>query len=106
MCYKVPRADTLHDIVANPFVALKELARYMFTGRGLLLAPSPQCVIFARSALLDAAGRTVSGAPGAAGGVPPALDAHKPENIPDIEIMMIPYLVRSIFCPTALCTRS
>lgn len=60
--------------------------RYLLTGSGLFLSPLPQCAIFARSALINEDGHVVTDGPS-------DLHAHDPTNIPDFEIMPIPYMV-------------
>lgn len=86
--HTVPRSDTLHDMQDSTWRGIKEFARYMLFGTGLFLAPNPQSLIFARTALLDSDGRTVTNGPA-------DLDAYNPANVPDIEIMLIPYSVSS-----------
>ena len=66
------------------FLGLWEFVKYMLTGRGLFLLPSSQIAIFCRSALLDDDMRNVVQHPS-------QTDSHDPDNIPDIEIMPIPY---------------
>lgn len=70
---------------------MRELARYILFGTGLFLSPVPQSIIFADSSLLDEEARTIVS--------PKQLDArldpYDPANLPDIEIMLIPYTVRS-----------
>jgi choline dehydrogenase len=62
-----------------------ELIKYLFFGTGLFLLPLVQSAVFARAELLDDDGHTSAS--------PVDLDASKPENIPDIEIIPIPQAV-------------
>lgn len=83
--YKVPRADSLHEIENNPLVAAWEFLRYLIAGRGLLLSPNPQMLIFALSKLLNEDSETRASSEDE--------DSHSPSNIPDIEITVVPYNV-------------
>jgi len=74
----------MHGLEGSMFLGLWEFVKYMLTGRGLFLLPSSQIAIFCRSALLDDDMRNVVQHPS-------QTDSHDPDNIPDIEIMPIPY---------------
>ncbi|KAJ3545086.1 hypothetical protein NM688_g5665 [Phlebia brevispora] len=82
--YKAPIQDTLHILEANPLKALWELLKYVLFGIGLFLAPNPQTAIFALSRLLNDESRTAPGSPA-------DVNPYSPHNIPDIEIMPVPY---------------
>ncbi len=81
--YKAPKDDTLH-CVENPLRAAREFMKYIFTGRGLFLSPNPQISLFALSRLMDDESRTNRERDD-------DFDCHLSRNIPDIEIMPIPY---------------
>ena len=61
-----------------------ELLKYIFLGRGLFLLPIPEIFIFVLSKFMNDKCETQPPKDGDA-------DAHLPENVPDIEIMQIPY---------------
>jgi choline dehydrogenase len=81
--YKVPRKHTVYELIQNPLLVVREFFKYLFTGKGLFLSSYAQVLVFARSALLSPASHT--------SGTPEELDAHSPNNIPDIEIQPIAY---------------
>lgn len=81
----MPKADTLHELETSPLLIIKELLRYVFTGRGLLLSPNPQVVVFALSKLLGEDSHTEQS--------PDSTDSHSPANIPDLELTSMPYNV-------------
>jgi choline dehydrogenase len=81
LIWKTPRSDTLYDLRKNILLVLTEFVRYLLWGRGLFLLPLTQVMIFARSALLDDSSITQATGHEA--------DGHKPENLPDIEIMPV-----------------
>lgn len=66
----------------SPWVAIQEIIKYLFTGRGMLLGPAHELSLFARSDLLsDKLEHEVKD--------PSQLDGRIPANIPDIEIMTV-----------------
>jgi choline dehydrogenase len=81
--YKVPRADTLQALESSKLLVVWEMLKYIFFGRGLLLSPNPQVALFAVSKLLYDDSLTDQGVTGA--------DSHSPSNIPDIEIVPMPF---------------
>jgi choline dehydrogenase len=84
LMYKVPGADSLHNLERSPLQALWEALRYLFTGDSMLSSPISQMAVFALSKLLDEDSRTFSAS--YEGG-----DSYSPSNIPDIEIAAVPY---------------
>jgi choline dehydrogenase len=74
----------MHGLESSMFLGLREFIKYMLTGRGLFLLPNPQIAIFCRSALLDEDLRNIVQHPS-------QTDPRDPDNIPDIEILPIPY---------------
>ena len=83
LIYKIPRAESLHALESSKLPAAWEILKYVFFGRGLLLSPNPQVALFALSRLLDSNSYTDQSAEGA--------DSHAPANIPDIEIVPMPF---------------
>lgn len=83
LTYKTPREDTLHALESSPLLVIKELFRYIFFGRGLLLSPNPQVVLFALSKLLHEDSRTEANSEDT--------NSHTTSNIPDLEITPIPF---------------
>lgn len=84
--YKFPKQDTLHAAQDSPWLLIREFFRFMSQGTGLFLAPNPQLSIFAVSQKLDEALTTTANAGN--------LDPADPSNVPDIEIMPIPFNAR------------
>jgi len=74
----------MHGLESSMFQSLREFIKYMLTGRGLFVLPYPQIAIFCRSALLDEDMRNVVQHPS-------QTDSRDPDNIPNIEIIPIPY---------------
>ncbi|EJD43390.1 GMC oxidoreductase [Auricularia subglabra TFB-10046 SS5] len=85
--YKFPRRDTLHVAQDSPWLLLREFYRFLTQGKGIFLAPNPQLSIFALSQKLDKNSCTNAANP-------VDLDAADPDNVPDIEIMPIPFNAR------------
>ncbi|KAI0347244.1 GMC oxidoreductase [Trametopsis cervina] len=83
LIYICPRADTLHELMFSKLLAIREILKYVFFKRGLLLSPNPQVGLFAVSTLLGDDSRTDQSISGA--------DSHSPANIPDIEIVPMPF---------------
>jgi choline dehydrogenase len=78
----VQKQDTLHAAAdGDILLVLKEFVRFLVKGDGLLLSPNPQLSIFALSRLIDEKGASTPG----------LVDACDAKNVPDIEIMPIPY---------------
>lgn len=75
----------MHNLETSPLLIIKELLRYILQGRGLLLSPNPQIVIFALSRLLDETSQTTH--------IANSTDAHSSANIPDLELTSMPYNV-------------
>ncbi|VDB84007.1 unnamed protein product [Peniophora sp. CBMAI 1063] len=82
--WEVPVEDSIQRLIASPMFAMKELLRYILTGRGAFSQSFLQTSLFVPSKLLNDRSEvsTDSG---------PALDATAPENVPDIEIMPVAY---------------
>ncbi|KAI0091995.1 GMC oxidoreductase [Irpex rosettiformis] len=83
LIYKIPRVDSLHALESSKLLATWEILKYVFFGRGLLLSPNPQVALFALSKLLDSNSSTDQSAE--------AANSHSPANIPDIEIVPMPF---------------
>ncbi|EKM52435.1 uncharacterized protein PHACADRAFT_186585 [Phanerochaete carnosa HHB-10118-sp] len=84
LIYRIPPDDSLYKLERSPLFGLKEMLKYIFFGRGIFLFPNPQLFVFAQSQYLDQDFKTVL--PDAS-----ASNAHLASNVPDIEIMHIPY---------------
>lgn len=80
----------MFSVENNMFTATWELLKFALFGTGLFVVPNPQVTIFASTKLLQDDYKTVF--PDAA-----AQDSHLPENLPDIELMPIPY--KAYECP-------
>lgn len=86
--YKLPKHDTLHSAQDSPWLLIRQFFRFMTKGSGLFLAPNPQLSIFALSKRLDSTSTSSVSNPSV------DLDASNPDNVPDIEIMPIPFNAR------------
>ena len=73
-------SDSLHQLEYNPLKAVKELAKYVFTGRGMFSLPFQASTTFIPSHLLDDEGVFSTADPR-------DLDASLPQNRPDVELM-------------------
>ena len=80
----MPLEESLQKLERKPWFTFIELLKYVFLGIGFFLFPNPQLFIFAQSKYLDKNSKTVL--PDSS-----ATDGHNPSNIPDIEIMHIPF---------------
>ncbi|KAJ7588091.1 GMC oxidoreductase [Mycena floridula] len=78
--YKVPVGDSIAVLMGKPLTAVRELIRYVFTGKGIFGTQVQQANIVLPSALLDDNSQVQA----------QELDPRDPSNIPDIEIMLIP----------------
>ncbi|KAH8114090.1 alcohol oxidase, partial [Phellopilus nigrolimitatus] len=81
--YHVPMSDSLVNLEKRPLSFIREFFEYMIFGTGLLLSPVLALSVFAKSDLLDAQSHLRASSQ--------QTDARDPENLPDIEIMPIPY---------------
>lgn len=86
ICMEVPQKDTLH-IIESALVFIWNLLLYLFLGTGLFTEASTPRSIFVRSNAID--DRTLSVKARDDNGVD-TMDASTPNNIPDIEVMVIP----------------
>ncbi|KAI0312853.1 alcohol oxidase [Amylostereum chailletii] len=80
--YEVPLNDSLHEMQSNPLKAVKELVRYLVTGRGTFSQPFMQTSIFVPTRLLNANSEITTHDRR-------ELDASSADHRPDIEIMPI-----------------
>ncbi|KAH8666911.1 hypothetical protein BX600DRAFT_284163 [Xylariales sp. PMI_506] len=82
---KVPMFESLHRMESNPFFAVRQLLKFIWSGTGLMSSPTTSSAIYYNTARID---------PQTAGLVAPRTDfdtdALRSENIPDVEIMVIP----------------
>jgi choline dehydrogenase len=85
LIFNAPQADTLYELQRNPWFATKQLLQYVFRSRGLFLFPNSEFFIFAQSKYLTEVSDTV---------LPDdtANNSHLPANIPDLEIVNVPYV--------------
>ncbi|RYP56150.1 hypothetical protein DL771_012095 [Monosporascus sp. 5C6A] len=83
--------DTLYEVAKSPFQALKQFLLFAAFGSGWLKS-SIDRGIFLNTAHIDPSNMTVSGGES-------ALDASKVENIPDVEIMIVPVNTRPDIYP-------
>jgi hypothetical protein len=67
--------------IQSPLSFLVEFAKYIFGGKGLVLSPVPEIVLFANTRLLNNESATRAS--------PNQLDSSNPANLPDIEIMPV-----------------
>lgn len=82
--YSVPISDSLHVLQKRPFRAMWELIKYIIWGDGLFLVPVHPLSVFVKSSLLEK-NFTVIEEKGSA-----LQDARDPNNIRDIELMVVP----------------
>ncbi|PTB70177.1 GMC oxidoreductase [Trichoderma citrinoviride] len=84
MC-KLPARDTIHSLY-NPLVFIWQLILWIFFGRGLLAHSSTSSTIFARMTAID---DTTLQVQTSRDGID-TMDPMNPQNVPDVEIMVIP----------------
>ncbi|KAL6874468.1 alcohol oxidase [Trichoderma longibrachiatum] len=82
---KLPARDTIHSLY-NPLVFIWQLILWIFFGRGLLAHSSTSSTIFARTTAID---DTTLQVQTSRDGID-TMDAMNPQNVPDVEIMVIP----------------
>ena len=79
--YFIPMSHSLLRIEST-LGFLKEFLKYLITGKGLILGPVPEVLLFAKSDLLND-NTSKSNA------FPRQSDSSNPDNLPDIEIMPV-----------------
>lgn len=82
--YNVSPDESMYKLVRNLWFTFIEFVKYILFGIGFFLCPNPQLFIFAQSKYLDDNYNSVLPDPAASNG-------YLPSNIPDIEIMHIPF---------------
>nr|VWO94148.1 Alcohol oxidase [Ganoderma boninense] len=82
LTFEVPISESLHILEVSPMRIVKELLKYLVTGRGALSHPFQTASTFIPSRLLD--DKSVVSPKGSSD-----LDASIPENRPDIEFMYV-----------------
>ncbi|KAH0497581.1 hypothetical protein TgHK011_004878 [Trichoderma gracile] len=82
---KLPARDTIHSLY-NPLVFIWQLILWIFFGRGLLAYSSTSSTIFARTTAIDDATLQVQTS---CDGID-TMDPTNPQNVPNVEIMVIP----------------
>ena len=87
MDWTVPLNDSLLVLQEKPLRFVYEFMRYMLWGTGLLLAPVVQMFIFLHSQMLDSNGN-------------PLGEKDPPEPLPDIEVIPVSRVIRSMYCCT------
>ncbi|KAK1255647.1 hypothetical protein MKX07_007906 [Trichoderma sp. CBMAI-0711] len=82
---KLPARDTIHSLY-NPLFFIWQLILWIFFGRGLLAYSSTSSTIFLRTTAIDDATLQVQTC---RDGID-TMDPMNPQNVPDVEIMVIP----------------
>lgn len=80
---EVPAQDTLHALVEQPMVGLRNFVQYLWKGSGMMSMPSNATTIFARTTAMDETTFKLNQ-------TATANDAALPSNVPDVEVMVIP----------------
>lgn len=86
LIFNAPQSDTLFELQRNPWFAFKQFLQYVLFGTGLFLFPNSEFFVFAQSKHLTETSETTI--PDELG----ARNAHLSSNIPDIEIVHLPYI--------------
>ncbi|KAH7310885.1 hypothetical protein B0I35DRAFT_357905 [Stachybotrys elegans] len=80
---EVPFDQTFHFMEKSPLQALWQLARFLAFRQGWMRSPSTQSAVFFKTSTFDTTSSTMPLQRS-------QLDASKPENLPDAEVMIIP----------------
>jgi choline dehydrogenase-like flavoprotein len=82
---KMPVFESFHRMESNPLWAIWQILRFLWDGSGWMKAGSTTSTIFLNTSNIDPTSSTLQSGPQDSN-----LDGFKPENVPDLEIMVFP----------------